>query len=449
MTKIITLNFFLVGSVIAMNENSASKLMMNKQDILTSCLKTTLPIDSVQTIVKDYLDAWVEFQEIDTDNPILKSLVFSADNNIIAAVGEHLKIWKISQNNELIQSNSNHTHAIWAIALSPNQQYIATGSANFTILIWQFNAESNIYELKQEIKENADYVRALAFSPNNLELIAGSEKCIKVFKLKNNNFVHIQTILNNSTVKSLSYASDSLHFSSATTENITVWEQHNNQWQKLLVISGNNAAAYATHGNYLATGFGNKINIYHYDDQHRFQLIQICESSLISASAINAINFSANGKYIVSKGLDSHIHIWKLVHKKYEFLQTLKHTNSVTAVAISSQGDIASGCLDHRIRIWRSLSVDPDADKNLRDPNARAAYAHEHIHDAQSNALSLSRKQDVSALEAHEALRIWHQLILDSKDPIEKEGSQAYFKLALERFKNKIPNFDVSAYKFN
>ena len=68
---------------------------------------------------------------------------------------------------------------------------------------------------------------------------------------------------------------------------------------------------------------------------------------------ISSIQFSPDGKQLISSSGDSTIKIWQIENQK--LLETLRgHANAITSMVITNDGKtIISGSTDKRIGIWR------------------------------------------------------------------------------------------------
>lgn len=197
-----------------------------------------------------------------------------------------------------------HQKAVRALAISPDGNFLASGSNDKTIKVWEMNAGKLIKTL---IGHNGSAI-AVAISPNGELLASGSgDNTIKVWHLKAGKLLF-------------------------TLRGHTGWV---------------NAVAFSPKGNLLASGGADKtIALWNLDTQ------ELVNTFYGHTSTVRSVAISPQGNMLVSGGNDNMIKIRNLLTG--ELLHTLtEHTGSVCSVAISCDGNIlASGSNDTTLRLW-------------------------------------------------------------------------------------------------
>ncbi len=98
--------------------------------------------------------------------------VFSVDNAFLLSGGKDNKVsmWDLStMPPKIIKTFEGHTGPVKSLDVSPNGKYLATGSADGSVRIWNLHSTNLEYELKGHSKE----VNAVVYSPNGRTLASG------------------------------------------------------------------------------------------------------------------------------------------------------------------------------------------------------------------------------------------------------------------------------------
>ena len=215
-----------------------------------------------------------------------------------------IDIW---QAGELRYTSLGHEAEITAIAIDPDSQVIATGSADITIKIWNLETGKLICTFGSLLtwKAHKAGIASLAFSPIAQTLASSSsDGTIKLWNLRSREC--------SQTIKG--YA---------------------------------NCLAFSPNGQTLAAGGWDR----------NIKLLQLSnpDNPVILAghfNSINAIAFSPDGGTVVSASADGNVKFWDA--STGEHIHTLTgHQNSVTCLSFSSDGEtVISGGLDKTVKIW-------------------------------------------------------------------------------------------------
>ena len=215
-----------------------------------------------------------------------------------------IDIW---QGGELLHTSLGHEAEITAIVISPDSQFIASGSADTTIKIWNLETGKLICTFGSLLtwKAHKAGISTLAFSPIAQTLASSSsDGTIKLWNLRTREC--------SQTIKG--YAS---------------------------------CLAFSPDGQTLAAGG--------WDRNIKLRQLSNPDNPIILAghfNSINAIAFSPDGATVVSASADGNVKFWNA--STGEHLHTLSgHLNSVTCLCFSSDGEtLISGSLDKTVKIW-------------------------------------------------------------------------------------------------
>ena len=108
-------------------------------------------------------------REVQNRGQMSESCAVQLSNHLVAASAQtQISLWDI-QTGKHLRTLTGHTGSIWAIAIAPNEQWIATGSFDQTVKIW----DTQTGDLRLTLQGHRDRVRAIAVSPDGL-LIAST-----------------------------------------------------------------------------------------------------------------------------------------------------------------------------------------------------------------------------------------------------------------------------------
>ncbi|GAB1542542.1 hypothetical protein NUACC21_52160 [Scytonema sp. NUACC21] len=300
----------------------------------------------------------------DTDSPTtlrghssdVNTVAFSPDGKFLATGSDDktIKIWNLSIQEKTLTLQG-HSHWVWAVAFSPDGKTLASASADNTIKLW--NLETGL-ELGT-LKGHSAGVSSIAFSPDGKTLASGGlDSVIKLWNLETGK--EIRTLKGHSrAVVSVAFSSDGRTAASGS------WDKTIKLWN-------------------ISTG----------------QEIRTLKGH---TDLVLSVDFSPDSLTLASGSKDKTIKLWNLVTGKATY--TLKgHTDKVNAVAFlpstvfgkSLNGmTLASGSNDNTIKLWNS-----DTKEEIRTLKKDSGYVY-------SVAISPDGQTIASGGSADNIIKVW------------------------------------------
>jgi len=246
----------------------------------------------------------------------------------------------------LLRTLVGHTDSVNSIAVSANNRYVVSGSADKTLKIWELASG----QLTQTLEGHSDWVSAVAVSADNRYVVSGSaDKTLKIWELASGQLT--QTFDGHGNyVSAVAVSADSRYVVSGSADNtLKIWELASGQLTQTFEGHGDGVTTVAVSADnrYVVSGsWDNTVKIW---ELASGQLTQALEGH---GDGVNTVAVSADNRYVVSGSLDKTLKIWELASA--QLIQTLEgHSDRVNAVAVGADNHyIVSTSNDKTLRIW-------------------------------------------------------------------------------------------------
>ena len=206
-----------------------------------------------------------------------------------------------------LKTLTGHSSSVFSIAESPDGKYLASGSDDGTIIIW--DAES-CQKLKTLVGHSW-IVESVCFSPDGKYLASGSvEDTVIIWDAKSGE--RLKTLEGHSgSVSSVCWSPDGKYLASGSGDNnVIIWDA--NSGEKLQNLEGHsgwvNSVCFSPDGKYLASGSNDKTVIIW--DANSGEKLQILEGH---SSVVESVSWSPDGKYLASGSDDKTVIIWGVI----------------------------------------------------------------------------------------------------------------------------------------
>ena len=313
----------------------------------------------------------------------LEKIAWIADRQLKNKVKKSLQqtVYTIKEANRL----SGHHGAVLGVAFSPDNQLIASGGSDNTLILWQKNGSD-----PKIITGHQGSVNTVTFSPNSqLIATASADRTIKLWRT---NGKLLKTYAEQKDFNQVAFSHDGQTIALASRDRtIELWSWDGKQATIEIAIpaAGSsglfNSLAFSTDDRLVAAGGDDgTIKLWQQDGQllhtlkgHKSRVLSVAFSDRLIASAsedgtiklwqtdgklintlkghrgsVRDVAFSPDGQYIVSGSQDKTVKLWQT---DGTLLMTLKgHRDKVMAVDFSPDGQsVISGSEDNSVRLWQ------------------------------------------------------------------------------------------------
>ncbi|KAF8684577.1 WD40 repeat-like protein [Rhizoctonia solani] len=331
----------------------------------------------------------------------VQSAVFSPNGNVIASVAcqgdTTVRLWD-SRTGNIIKQLDGHEAGIMSIAYSPNSKYLATGSNDNTVRVWDVHGGILAIPPLQGHKDqvlavafssdgsyivsggggrdrriiiwdaltgsivagpfygHADWIASVGFTPDNTRVVSCSMDCtIRIWDVRPQNDADDEASTHIPCTGPIAFSLDCSQFASSSPGgSLHVWDLRTGTtisppFEEQLESEKIESIALSPTGTYLAAGFNN----------FTIQIWNVLTGNMATQTleghteSVRCMTFSPDSTLLCSGSDDATIIVWDVETGTMVDRPYAGHVDSVCSITFSPKGThLASGSVDNSVRVW-------------------------------------------------------------------------------------------------
>lgn len=253
-----------------------------------------------------------EIKSLSGHTDYVKSVAFSPDDKSIASISDdkNIRLWDTQSGNE-IRTMKGHSDIVNSIAFSADGKYVVSGSEDKTIRLWDTKTGEKIWKLKghrDRIFRDYQKINCVNFSSDGKYIVSGSWNSLKLWDTKTGSEIRTMDGFY-VTVTTVAFSPDSKYLVSGDWNSLKLWDtQTGREIRKMDANTRtryHNNVDFSSDGKYIVSPSGkDTIKLWDAKTGQEIRTFHI--------SNVRSQTFTPNGKYIISSSYDGKIRVWEI-----------------------------------------------------------------------------------------------------------------------------------------
>ncbi|TFK68146.1 WD40 repeat-like protein [Pluteus cervinus] len=314
--------------------------------------QTILPYFEKMLQIHGKVDRWILHPMVlEGHNSWVMAVAASPDGKYVASGSSDktVRIWDTTTGQQIGKPFQGHRREVSSLSYSPDGKTVVSGSWDKTVRIWDVNTGQLV---GQPLRGHTGHVTSVSYSPDGKNIVSGSDdKTIRIWNASTRKPIGQSLCGHTDQIMSVSYAPDGLHIASGSVDKtIRIWDAYTGQptGQPLTGHTKSVTCSYSPDGNYIVSGSHDKsVRIWNAATGHPIGQILQAESSVFT------VTYCSNGQYVIAGCVDGRMQMWDAATGELIGQPSNGHDDQVTSLCYLPDGKhIVSGSWDKTIKLW-------------------------------------------------------------------------------------------------
>ncbi|KAH8806822.1 hypothetical protein DL96DRAFT_1822174 [Flagelloscypha sp. PMI_526] len=299
-------------------------------------------------------DTWMHGLVISSAESV-EAVAFSPNDHqvVTGSTDKTVRVWDAETGEAIGQPFRGHEGVVFSVAFSPDGRQIVSGSEDHTVRIWDIESGK---PAGQPLLGHEEFVLSVAFSPDGHQIVSGSrDNTVRLWDAVSGKLVGQPLVGHTSSVASVAFSPDGRHVVSGSWDKtIRIWDAKSGTVVgELFCGCFVNSVAFSPDGSQIVScSWDNEAIIWDVVSKR-----PVGEPLHGHEREVKSAAFSPDGRQIVTCSDDYTVRVWDVASRRTVGEPFLGHKNIVKSVAFSSDGlRIVSGSFDNTARVWDAVS---------------------------------------------------------------------------------------------